>query len=257
MEPELNKLEEFINGIGPYTVQESQYADDRCVSRGCISPDEELFATSGWSGVCRVWGIPDCQLRTELKGHTDRVVNIRFHPMCGQISADGPNIATASADSTVKLWSLNPEYEDQKCVTLKGHDDICNSVEFHPMGVHVASGSHDKTWRFWDIEKKKELMVQEGHAGPIYSMSFHQDGSLLATGDLHGVGLIWDLRSGKNILAFPAHSKQLISIVFMPNGYQLATGSDDNTVKIWDLRKKSNIQIVPAHTKLVSDIKFE
>lgn len=80
---ELASVEEFVNSIGPYEVQESQYADDRCVSRGCLSPDEELFATSGWSGICRVWGVPDCQLRTELKGHTDRVVNIRFHPMSG------------------------------------------------------------------------------------------------------------------------------------------------------------------------------
>lgn len=74
------EVEEFVNSIGPYVVQESQYADDRCVSRGALSPDEELFATSGWSGACRIWGIPDCQLRTELLGHTDRVVNIRWHP---------------------------------------------------------------------------------------------------------------------------------------------------------------------------------
>jgi U4/U6 small nuclear ribonucleoprotein PRP4 len=103
--------EDFVNGIGPYVVKESQYADTRCVSRGCLSPDEQLFATSGWSGNCNIWGVPDCQLRTELKGHKDRVVNIRFHPQAGQIQEDGPNVATASADGKVKLWSLNPEYE--------------------------------------------------------------------------------------------------------------------------------------------------
>jgi WD40 repeat protein len=31
--------------------------------------------------------------------------------MAGKIAEDGPNLATASADHTVKLWSLNPEYE--------------------------------------------------------------------------------------------------------------------------------------------------
>jgi U4/U6 small nuclear ribonucleoprotein PRP4 len=92
--------------------------------------------------------------------------------MSGKISPDGPNIATASADKSVKLWSLNPELEFQKSVSLTSHEDTVNSVEFHPMGVHVASGSHDKTWRFWDIEKKKELLVQEGHSGAIYSLAF-------------------------------------------------------------------------------------
>ena len=76
----LGEIENLANKVGPYVVQESQYADDRCVSRGTLSPDEELFATSGWSGICRVWGVPDCQLRTELKGHTERVISIRFHP---------------------------------------------------------------------------------------------------------------------------------------------------------------------------------
>lgn len=106
-------------------------------------------------------------------GHTDRVINIRFHPMAESISPDGPNIATASADRSVRLWSLNPDYEQQKSVMLpKTHLDIVNCVGFHPMGYHLASGSHDKTWRLWDLETKKELIVQEGHAGPIYCMSF-------------------------------------------------------------------------------------
>lgn len=79
--------------------------------------------------------------------------------MAGKIAADGPNLATASADKSIKLWSLNPEYEFQKCINLKSHDDIVNSVEFHPMGSHIASGSHDKTWRLWDIEIKKEILI--------------------------------------------------------------------------------------------------
>lgn len=109
---EEREIDDYLNDIGPYEVCQSQYADDRCVSRGCLSPNEQLFATSGWSGVCKVWGIPDCQLRTELRGHTDRVNCIRFHPYSGlHLPEDGPNVATASADSTVRLWSLNPSFE--------------------------------------------------------------------------------------------------------------------------------------------------
>lgn len=57
---EEKEIEEFLNSIPPYEVKESQYGDDRCISRGVISPDEELFATSGWSGVAKIWGLPDC-----------------------------------------------------------------------------------------------------------------------------------------------------------------------------------------------------
>ena len=54
------EIEQYLNSIEPYYVLETQSGDDRCVSRGAISPNEEFFATSGWSGKCKVWGIPDC-----------------------------------------------------------------------------------------------------------------------------------------------------------------------------------------------------
>lgn len=125
------------------------------------------------------------------------------------------------------------------------------------MGKHIASSSHDHTWRLWDIETQKQLLLQEGHSAAVYPLSFHQDGSLLASGDLHGIGHLWDLRTGKSVLAFQGHQGQMISLQFMHTGHHLATGGDDNTVKIWDLRKKANISTIPAHSKLVSDIKFD
>jgi len=50
-------------------------------------------------------------VRTELRGHNDRVNSIKFHPFTGDIPEDGPNVATCSADKSIRLWSLNPEYE--------------------------------------------------------------------------------------------------------------------------------------------------
>lgn len=143
------------------------------MSRGCLAPNEELFATSGWSGVAKIWGIPDCELRTELRGHTDRINCIKFHPFSTvHLPEDGPNVATASADGKVRVWSLNPEFEFQRSIVFDGHEDIVNYVDFHPLGKHIASTSNDKTWRFWDLEYKKEILTQEGHAGEVYPLSF-------------------------------------------------------------------------------------
>ena len=117
--------------------------------------------------------MPDCEIRTELKGHTDRVNSIKFHPLSTiNLPEDGPNIATGSADCKVRLWSLNPEYEFQKSIIIGGHEDVVNYVDFHPMGKFLASSSNDKTWRLWDIEYRKELLIQEGHSGEVYPISF-------------------------------------------------------------------------------------
>lgn len=94
-----------------------------------------------------------------MRGHTDRVNSIRFHPHAGTIPEDGPNLATGSADNSIRLWSLNQEYEFQKSAELKGHEDIVNHVDFHPMGHFIGSASNDKTWRLWDLASKKELLL--------------------------------------------------------------------------------------------------
>lgn len=95
----------------------------------------------------------------------------------------GPNLVTASADFTVRLWNL----VNSKNLVFKGHKDRVNYVEFHPLGHYIASSSHDLSWKLWDMNKKIEILDQEGHVGPVYPIHFHPDGSLIATGDLNGV----------------------------------------------------------------------
>ena len=34
----------------------------------------------------------------------------------------------------------------------------------------------------WDVERGKELLLQEGHATEVFSIAFQQDGALAATG---------------------------------------------------------------------------
>jgi len=236
----------------------SQFADDRGCARGTLSPDDSLFGVAGWSGDCNIFNVDTLNQVTTLKGHTDKVNGIAFHPdALTQIPEIGPNIATASSDGLVKLWSLKLDWQQQKSANFKGHEDRVNMVDFHPMGKVIASTSHDKTWRLWDIETKKEILLQEGHSASVYPLSFQKDGALLATGDLAGIGLVWDLRSGKCILSLEGHVKQLLCIKFSGNCYQIITGSDDNTMKIWDLRKRKCIYTIPAHNQAVSDVCFE
>ena len=186
------------------------------------------------------------------------MLTVAFHPNAGTgLSENGPNIATGSADSSVRVWSLNPELEFQQSIVLGKHEERVNCVAYHPLGHYLATSSDDKTWRLWNIELKKELLLQEGHEAQILPVTFQQDGSLLGTGDLNGVGRIWDLRTGKTVLNLLGHVKRIFSMAFLPNGYQVASGSDDNTIRIWDLRRKSSVYSLPAHHKAVSDIKFE
>jgi U4/U6 small nuclear ribonucleoprotein PRP4 len=130
--------------------------------------------------ILLIKGVEDLNPVTVLKGHSERVNAINFHPHFLQdIPMMGPNIATGSNDFDLKLWSFNSELKSQKCATFKGHEDKINCVEFHPMGKLIASGSNDKTWILWDLETKKDLLIQEGHASFVTCLSFQNDGALL------------------------------------------------------------------------------
>lgn len=65
---------------------------------------------------------------------------------------------------------------------LEGHEERVCRVAFHPSGRYIASASFDTSWRLWDAEKGKELLLQEGHSKEVYAIAFQGDGSLIASG---------------------------------------------------------------------------
>jgi U4/U6 small nuclear ribonucleoprotein PRP4 len=67
---------------------------------------------------------------------------------------------------------------------MKGHQDRICRVAFHPTGDYIASASLDTTWRLWDVQTQKELLLQEGHSQGVYAIDFQDDGSLAASGSV-------------------------------------------------------------------------
>src|SRR4029077_18652861 len=86
------------------------------------------------SGACRV-----------LRGHTDDVFAVAFHP-------DGKRLATAGRDRAVWLWDRE---RGEEVARLPGHASYVWSLAFSPDGRTLASGSGDFTVRLWDTARLK------------------------------------------------------------------------------------------------------
>lgn len=70
-------------------------------------------------------------------------------------NSDGRILATASFDSTVRLWDLTDPHRPTFEATLTGHTDTVNAVVFSPDGHTLASVSNDGTVRTWETRPEQ------------------------------------------------------------------------------------------------------
>ncbi|XP_046437636.1 U4/U6 small nuclear ribonucleoprotein Prp4-like [Daphnia pulex] len=250
------KRQEMVKRMRGMNIMCSQVGDGRPISYCQFSPSGNLLATASWSGLCKLWNVPDCTLSHSLRGHKCSVGAIVFHPQATlSLEPSELNMASCSMDGAVKLWNLESE---EPIADMEGHaPHRVSKVEFHPSGRFLATCVFDNSWRLWDLEQGVEVLHQEGHSKPVYNIAFNVDGSVAITGGMDSFGRVWDLRTGRCIMFMEGHLKGVLGIDISPNGYHIVTGSEDNTCKIWDLRKRSCIYTIPAHTNLVSSVKFE
>ncbi|KAF5299499.1 hypothetical protein FQR65_LT01081 [Abscondita terminalis] len=250
------KRQEIQKKLQVLAIHSSQIGDVRPISHCEFSPNSQLLATGSWTGLCKVWSIPSCELQQTLRGHNSNVGAIIFHPKATISQEENVcNMVSCAFDGSVKLWSFKSE---EPIADIEGHmPQRVSKMGFHPSGRFLGTCCYDCSWRLWDLHQCTEVLHQEGHAKAVHCICFQVDGSVCATGGVDGFGRVWDLRTGRCIMFMEGHLKGIFGIDFSPNGYQIATSSEDNTCKIWDLRKRSAVYTIPAHTNLISTIKYQ
>jgi len=257
-QPDKTKMavkQEVQKKVKALDVQASQIVDTRPVSFCQFSPDSKMLATASWSGVCKLWSVPDCKEIRSLRGHSTQVGAICFNPKAEmRMDNEDPVMASCGSDGSVKLWSLD---SDEPLADIEGHDARVSRCAYHPSGRFLATAVWDNSWRLWDLEQLTEVLHQEGHSKEVYTVAFQDDGALACSGGLDSFGRVWDLRTGQCIMFLEGHLKGITGVDWSPDGYHIVTSSQDNSVKIWDLRKRNIEYTIPAHTNLVSNVKFD
>jgi WD40 repeat protein/class 3 adenylate cyclase len=169
-----------------------------------------------------------------LKGHGNIINRIAW-------SRDGSRLASASQDTTVRIWDGETGHELR---TLIEHHGWVWCAVWSPDGK-VASGSDDQEILVWNPATGQVLQRLHGHAGAIYTVAWLDGGRTLASGGHDSSIHLWDIESGQEIYKLDGHSGGVNSLFWIPDLQILVSGSNDGTIGLWDLSERSALRKPP------------
>jgi cytochrome c len=221
------------------------------------------FATGGADGRVAVWtpgqGVP----ARVLEGHGAPVAALAVSP-------DGLTLASASWDTSVRLWPLSGRGDPR---VLEGHRGNVNAVGFLADGTPVSAG-YDGNLIFWPQEPAAgpvtvplpaplnalatlpgDLVAVAGAdgsarvldrsgtvraqaqvaSGPVVALAVSPDGRELAAAGLDGSVAVLDAASLAPMRELAGEGSPVWSLAFAPDGETLLIGGADRVVREWDV----------------------
>lgn len=198
----------------------------------------------------------------QVEGHKGAILDIDFNPF------DDSMFASASEDTTIKIWSIPEDWEptDEKglarpssdsnlkesLVDLVGHRKKVTLLRYHPTANNVlASTSADHTVKFWDVEKAEEISTLDGFGDYlIQDIVWDVRGEVCATSCKDKNVRFIDPRAGQVTDTIKeAHSGlKSVKLAYLgETGKILTSGtSRGREVKIWDLKNLSKPLLVES-----------
>lgn len=170
-------------------------AHNKKITSVSFSPNDEIIASASSDKTIKIWNLQGELLDTfsdsdissagDLKSHNSSVTSVIFHP-------NGKYIASASADTTIKIWNLQGELLN----TLESHNSSVTSLDFSSDGNLLISADSSGTtiaWYLHNIQEPTPIRINlKRSTNTINSVSISPNGQLIAAADTRKRVTIWN-----------------------------------------------------------------
>jgi WD40 repeat protein len=161
-------------------------------------------------------------------------------------SPDATTLATASANTTVRMWSIRPGKPAVPIgPPMTGLSGGATSVAFSPNHKILAAGSTGGAVCLWNIDHpRRPLLLRRivaGSGDSVNSIAFSANGRLLASASSNGRVRLWHVTGPGTLapLGLPLNPGvgSVNAVVFSRTGEFLAAGGNNGHIRLWHLHQ--------------------
>ncbi|PPQ99121.1 hypothetical protein CVT26_014371 [Gymnopilus dilepis] len=138
-----------------------------------LASDGSCLVAGNNKGQCYVWklndestGLPRFQAVTRFLAHSKYLTRCLLSP-------DARYLATCSADTTVKIWSISPTYDFKLEKVLIGHQRWVWDCAFSADSAYLVTASSDHTARLWEMSSGETVRQYNGHHKAAVCCALH------------------------------------------------------------------------------------
>jgi WD40 repeat protein len=225
-----------------------------------VSPAGDVIASGGDEEIVRLWSRGGRAMR-ELRGHVGVVSALGF-------DARGKRLASASVDSSVRIWDLRSA---QPLRALYGHTGAPTCVAFSPDGRLLASGSGgfgEGHTRLWDPETGRhvstlggaateEARSLRGHSALVAALDYAPQGHTLASAAEDQSIRVWDTSAHRELLRIATPADSMQSVAWYPDGRTLVSGGRGLAVQVWDAADGGQRLRLAGHSAMIWSVALD
>ena len=130
-------------------------------------------------------------------------------------AGENGQLASLGGDNSALVWDTDLT---GPILTLIGHENDVNSIQWSPDETRLATASLDGTARIWDAKTGGELFQLEGHEGQVTTARWSPDDAFLATAGEDGQICIWEVESGSKKRCILSNYGPIWSLTWSGNG---------------------------------------